>query len=309
MPASSKKHNVSHKLAKRQHPYSQPSERQQTRSTRLTSSTNGAESSTEVPATPSSIDIPAAPATTPTASRPFLPSSSAPISPLPATRAARAPHTIRDLSLRVIRKKYPYFTPRNDWELLLLSNAPYTGQPQGIYKFLESELAYELQERTLEKAIQDAKAILDEAADCTGMKPEPGDPHVFVHPIPNSQYSIRLFPGSVEGRDYCLDFLVTSTGQPVNSPFKFDLLCIPDPDAPVPSGPIVRMRPLECAFGIPEDKIDPGEEKFLLREGQHCVLRRPGHRDVRFTVPIRRRPEPARQPADADYLHFPQYVG
>ncbi|KAI0373764.1 hypothetical protein BV20DRAFT_962344 [Pilatotrama ljubarskyi] len=232
-----------------------------------------------------------------------LPSSSKCISPLPATRSARAPHTIRDLSLRVI------FTPRNDWEVLLLSSALYTGAPDGIYKYLDSKLASELRRCSYEETMEQARKMLDEAADCTGLKPEPGDPHVFVHPIPDSEYSIRLFPGSVEGRDYCLDFLLTATGEPVNSPFEFDLLCMPDPDAPVPSGPIVRMRPLECSFGIPQDKIDPGEEKFLLRDGAHCLLRRPGHRDVRFTVPIRRRPERARQPADAYYLHFPQYIG
>ncbi|KAL1946045.1 hypothetical protein VTO73DRAFT_15172 [Trametes versicolor] len=70
------------------------------------------------------------------------------------------------------------------------------------------------------------------------------------------------------------------------------------------------MTPLECSFGIPQHKIKPGEEKFLLHDGQHCLLRRPGHRDVRFTVPIRRRPKPAakKTPVDADILEFPQYI-
>lgn len=102
--------------------------------------------------------------------------------------------------------------------------------------------------------------------------------------------------------------MLTSTGEAVNSPFKFDLFTLPDPDALVGSAPIMRMRPLEHSFGIPQHKIEPGEEKFLLHDGQHCLLRRPGHRDVRFKVPIRRRPKPEAPPADADVLPFPEYI-
>ncbi|KAI0354797.1 hypothetical protein OH77DRAFT_1504486 [Trametes cingulata] len=302
MPACSAKQAPScRQMAKRHQPYDS-SKRRQTRSTRTAASMAATQPHASGSATSLSTT------TTSSFSAPCSSTQSPSISPLPATRSSRAPNTIRDLSLRVIRNKYPYFTPRNDWEILLLSSALYKGAPDGIYKYLDTKLASELRSRSYDAVMEQARKMLDKNVDVTGLKPEPGDPRVFVHPIPNSEYSIRLFPGSVEGRDYCLDFVVTSTGQPVNSPFKFDLLCIPDPDAPVPSGPIVRMRPLECSFGIPQDKIDPGEEKFLLRDGAHCILRRPGHRDVRFTVPIRRHPKPVRQPADADYLHFPQYV-
>lgn len=68
------------------------------------------------------------------------------------------------------------------------------------------------------------------------------------------------------------------------------------------------MRPLECSFGIPQHKIEPGAEKFLLHDGQHCLLRRPGHRDVRFRVPIRRRLRVEAAPVDADVLDFPEYI-
>lgn len=94
----------------------------------------------------------------------------------------------------------------------------------------------------------------------------------------------------------------------MNSPFKFDLLCLPNPDAPIGSAPVVRMCPLEHSFGFAQHEIEPGEEKFLLHDGQHCLLRRPGHRDVRFTVPIRRRPKPKAPPVDADVIDFPQYI-
>lgn len=139
-------------------------------------------------------------------------------------------------------------------------------------------------------------------------KPSPGDPEVFVQPLPGSEYSIRLFSGNAASKDYCLDFVLTSTGEPVNSPFKFDLLCLPDPNAPIGLMPIISMRPLEFAFGIPQHKIEPGEEKFLLHDGQHCLLRRPGHRDVRFKVPIRRRLQVEVAPVDVDVLAFPEYI-
>ncbi|KAI0373770.1 hypothetical protein BV20DRAFT_962355 [Pilatotrama ljubarskyi] len=298
MPSSSAKQTARRKAAKRHQPYDN-SKRQQTHARSVRSTISASTTSSTIASASSS--------TTSTTSS--LPSSSpAPISPLLATRPSRAPHTIRDLSLRVIRNKYPYFTPRNDWDILFLSSGPYTGPPQDIYKYLDSQLAADLRYCSYETTMEQTRKTLDKVVDVTGLKPEPGDPHVFVHPIPNSKYSIRLFPGSAKGQDYCLDFLLTETGEPVNSPFEFDLLCIPDPNVPVPSGPIVRMRPLECSFGIRQDKINPGEEKFLLRDGQHCVLRRPGHRDVRFTVPIRRRPKAVTQPADADYIHFPQYI-
>lgn len=139
-------------------------------------------------------------------------------------------------------------------------------------------------------------------------KPSPGDPEVFARPLPGSEYSIRLFSGNAESKDYCLDFVLTATGEPVNSPFKFDLLCLPDPNAPIRSGPIISMRSLECSFGIPQHEIEPGAEKFLLHDGQYCLLRRPGHRDVRFKVPTRRRPKPEAPPVDADFLDFPDII-
>ncbi|EIW52404.1 uncharacterized protein TRAVEDRAFT_53826 [Trametes versicolor FP-101664 SS1] len=218
---------------------------------------------------------------------------------------------MRELAEKKIRKSYPYFTPRNDWEVLYLSNAPYSGSEAGIYEVLDELLAMEIEDTgSYEQVINDAKEALDELLDMTGFKPSPGDPQVFARPLPGSKYSIRLFSGNAESKDYCLDFVLTSTGEPVNSPFKFDLFTIPDPDAPAGFAPIMRMTPLECSFGIPQHEIEPGEEKFLLHDGQHCLLRRPGHRDVRFTVPIRRRPKPTAKkiPVDADILDFPRYI-
>ncbi|EIW52413.1 uncharacterized protein TRAVEDRAFT_53836 [Trametes versicolor FP-101664 SS1] len=226
-----------------------------------------------------------------------------------STRPTKPLHSIRELAMKKIRKHYPYFTPRNDWEVLYLSNAPYSGSEAGLYERLDKFLAVNIQEQgSYDAVVAGATKELDELLDWTGFKPSPGDPEVFVRPLSGSEYSIRLFSGNAESKDYCLDFVLTSTGEPVNSPFKFDLLCLPDPNAPIGLTPIMSMHPLECAFGIPQHEIEPGEEKFLLHDGQHCLLRRPGHRDVRFTVPIRRRLQVEAAPVDADVLAFPEYI-
>ncbi|KAI0671146.1 hypothetical protein C8Q78DRAFT_974327, partial [Trametes maxima] len=218
----------------------------------------------------------------------------------------------REVFRQAVHKQFPSFVPRNDWELVHLSGGAYQGPESGLHAYLDATLAARVKlYGSYEKLMANAKRILEEVVDFTGLKPAlggPPDPHVLVQPIPGCGYSIRLFPGSLQSSEYCLDFVDSRTGEPVNSPFKFDLITVPDPNGPVGSGPMVCLRPLECAFGIPRNKIRAGEEKFLLRDGQHCVLRRLGHRDVRFTVPIRRRPQAVLSVPDADFLPFPKYL-
>ncbi len=133
--------------------------------------------------------------------------------------------------------------------------------------------------------------------------------NVFVRPIPNSSYSIRLFPGHAAAKEYCLDFVDNRTGLPVNSPFKFELFGAPNTGA-LPGFRATPMMSLERGFGIPQDQIPPGHEKFLLMDGMTCVLRRPGHKDVRFTVPTRRQPPVAAAQAadDVDEIDLPTDV-
>ncbi|KAI0759385.1 hypothetical protein BD413DRAFT_276255 [Trametes elegans] len=211
--------------------------------------------------------------------------------------------TTRDVMREAVRSAFPHYIPRDDFDILVLSSGDYAGPPSEISKFIDRQLRAQFNSR--EDALREAAEILDEKADFTGLKPRPGDPGVFIQPIPKSRFSVRLFPGSVAASEYCLDFVVTATGQPVNSPFEFQLIAGPGPMVPLGTAPKVTLRPLECAFGIREDQIPPGEEKFLLRDGQICTLRRPGHRDVRFKVPMRKRPEPVE---DVDFLEFPDWV-
>ncbi|KAI8986287.1 hypothetical protein BD414DRAFT_515312 [Trametes punicea] len=219
-------------------------------------------------------------------------STSPPTSSPAAALSSRRLRTLRELSHQLIRKRYPYFTSGNDLELLSLSSGPYTGPPSGLVKWLDEYFAFDLADISYEELMKSAGEMLNEYLDVTGLEPEPGDPHIFSQPSPDSDYSIRLFP------------------EPANSPFKFDLFCIPDASFPVPtgSGRNRSLRPVEYTFGILQGKIPPGEEKFHLRDGARCVLQRPGHRDVRFTVPIRRRPQTPVQVVDAGFLDFPKYI-
>lgn len=101
-----------------------------------------------------------------------------------------------------------------------------------------------------------------------------------------------------------MDIVDNATKQAVNSPFEFDLWVVPNPCAPWLSMPAGCVRSLERNIGLSQHEILPGEEKWLLRDGQTCLLKRPGKRDVQFTVPIRKRFQPVNI-YDVDILDFP----
>ncbi|KAH9850397.1 hypothetical protein C2E23DRAFT_735032, partial [Lenzites betulinus] len=217
---------------------------------------------------------------------------------------------LRDVYFEAVRKRYPYYTPKNDWEILALSDGHYKGvaTAQGITQYLEADMKSTTSffKGTREETIRNAEKALNIEADITGLKPRPGDPGVFIRPLPDSDYSIRLFPGSKAASEYCLDFVLSATGEPVNSPFKFNLFAGPGPTIPVGFALTVGIKPLECSFGIAQKDIRPGAEKFVLRDGQLCTLQRPGHKDVQFIVPKRRRPEPPKP--NVEFLELPEYV-
>ena len=144
---------------------------------------------------------------------------------------------------------------------------------------------------------------------CQQYKPKPGAPNVFVRPIPNSKYSIRLFPGSLPAREYCLDFVRASTGEPVNSPFKFELWTVPRTSTPWLGGMAMRVHSLEKVYGNRQEDIVPGQEKSLLRDGQSCLLKRPGQRNLRLTVPVRAAAvQAANADEDVDEIDFPKTI-
>lgn len=145
------------------------------------------------------------------------------------------------------------------------------------------------------------------------MKPSSDAPYVQIRPIPKSEYSIRLFPGNYRSREWGLDFVRSDTGKPVNSPFKFELFVIPNPKrAWLEPGVGGILQSFERRFRIAQENIRPGEEKWILQDGQTCLLRRPGMKDVAFTVPIRPLPEPevdtrSGEP-DVDWIDLPEVL-
>lgn len=119
-------------------------------------------------------------------------------------------------------------------------------------------------------------------------KPFPGEDDVHIRPIPNSDHSLRLWGKGLKlKREYCLDFVHNATGQPVHSPFKYELWVVPSKSAPLLPCGKSRIYSLERSFDIPQKDILPGEEKSVLIEGTTCLLARPRMRSVRFEVLIR----------------------
>ena len=100
-----------------------------------------------------------------------------------------------------------------------------------------------------------------------------------------------------------MDFVHSATGKPVNSPFKFELWSVSNALTPYPPS---RIKSLEQSWSTHERKVAAGEEKFILKDGMTCVLKRPGHKDLRFRVPIRVTAMVSSD--DVDVLDFPSVV-
>ncbi|EIW63831.1 uncharacterized protein TRAVEDRAFT_41259 [Trametes versicolor FP-101664 SS1] len=221
----------------------------------------------------------------------------------------------RNLCMEKIRKDYPGVKPRNDYDISSLSEKRFKGSPAEIYAQLDEDLALDVGDVGYEFIMEAATAMLDRYVEPTGLKPGQSaflyddDNFIFIRPVPDSKYSVRLFPGSISAAEYCLDFVDTATGKSVNSPFEFELWGIPNPDTPWLSFPICgQLRSIEYAHGIKQKDILPGAEKFILRDGQTCLLVRPGKRSLRFTVPVRKMETPD-VVDEVDVLDLPQFVG
>ncbi|CDO72298.1 hypothetical protein BN946_scf184970.g150 [Trametes cinnabarina] len=199
----------------------------------------------------------------------------------------------RDFCAQYVEARYPGIKPRSDWELLFMSGTRLNGTPNEVYAILDKEYLQDL-EAFGDDYDEVVAETLNQYIEPTGIKPFPKETNKYIHirPVPGTKYSIRLFPGSVSAAEYCLDFVDSATGEPVNSPFEFELWGVPDPDTPWLSMPIAgQMHSIERVHGIKQQDILPGHEKFILRDGLTCVLVRPGKPKIRFKVPVRKLPE------------------
>ncbi|KAI0329841.1 hypothetical protein GY45DRAFT_1346276 [Cubamyces sp. BRFM 1775] len=217
--------------------------------------------------------------------------------------------TMRSLCLEFMLEVYPAITPRHDYDLIILGTTRYDGTPSEVLAWVDRRLEGAIRSQgSLQEVLKNARLTLDTYVEPTGKKPRPDDQHVFIRTIPDSEYSIRLYPGSISAAEFCMDFVHTATGQAVNSPFPYELWSVPNPALSGLSVPMVgRLKSAECVFGIRQEDILPGEEKFFLRDGQTCLLKRPGKRPLRFTVPIRQR-QSSRIDEDVDVLDLPEFI-
>ncbi|RPD57155.1 hypothetical protein L227DRAFT_587771 [Lentinus tigrinus ALCF2SS1-6] len=210
--------------------------------------------------------------------------------PSPAQSTKR---TMRDVCLSHIRKRFPPLKPRHDFDILALGDDRYKGSEEDIYASLDQELSSQVYQGVV-TGVSDVFYHFILPLMFSQLKPAPGDVHVFIRPIPHSRDSIRLFPGSPALKEYCMDFVTTASGQPVNSPFKFELWSVGTSSGRHAG---VRLRSLESSLGCPLKDILSGEEKFVLTDGM----------PVRFTVPIRLDYSDTSD-VDVDELDFPRHV-
>ncbi|THH28046.1 hypothetical protein EUX98_g6140 [Antrodiella citrinella] len=212
--------------------------------------------------------------------------------------------TYRDCLLLSCKRYYPNIVPRHDFDILYLSSGAFNEDDSKFYAFsdkhFESEALFfsatcTAQERengvVNEKLWKSLAETMDGPPSVAGIKPAPGEDDVRTRPIPDSKYSLRIWGKHLEqSRQYCLDFVDTKTGEPVNFPFEYELWAVPRRAAPMVPCPSARLKTVEEALG-PLDGIAEGELKFLLFEGTACRLIRPGKKCLYFEVPTRPHPE------------------
>ena len=123
----------------------------------------------------------------------------------------------------------------------------------------------------------------------------------FLGVLNDSRIAVRIFPGPLEDRQYCLDFVDAATHEPLDAPFyDYELWSIPPvaeqhqswtPDA-------AQLATLEDFAGIPREERVLGQQKFLLQDGLHCFLCGTEHKPMRepmeFWIPIRKVPQERR---------------
>lgn len=130
---------------------------------------------------------------------------------------------------------------------------------------------------------------------------------LFINPIPDTKYSIRIWPGPIFNSIYNMDFVLS---QPVNSPFEFLLWAIASIDNSwATTGMFPRqIHSLERTIK-PEKGISQGEGKFILEDGEAYAIRRPGKCDTLFVIPKRSiMNPPCSIPPNGDVLNFPSSI-
>ena len=206
---------------------------------------------------------------------------------------------------------------------------PFEGSADEVYAALDKEYIEHVKMFGFEEVNYMGSGLMDTEIEPTGVctplrftflmpdrslqvKPPPKELNKYIHvrPIPDTQYSLRLFPGSISAREYCMDIVDSASGEPVNSPFDFELWGAPDPATPAVGMPRLthQIPSAERGHGLKQEEIQPGHEKWFLTDGRTYVIVRPGKPNVRFTVPDRRLPRRPPPPDDEIVLDLPKVV-
>ncbi|KAI1785786.1 hypothetical protein LXA43DRAFT_856854, partial [Ganoderma leucocontextum] len=249
-------------------------------------------------------------------SRPSLPMSRSSRPPLPHSIIAASgssptqtdfQSSKRSYMLDRIRRRFPHYTPLNDFEILTLGVTNDVVPGHELRRWLDEQFAVQVSlTGDPEVAIEGARRILDSPGGVTGCKPRQDTPNVYVRAIPNSEYSLRLFPGNVALQEYCADFVRTSTNQVVNCPAGFELWSLPTGSAGSWGSRRIRSLGDTFSFMLRSYQGARGTDTFVLRDGQSYVVRRPEQSNVCFTVPKRTVVGADRRAGDY-VLDFPAY--
>ncbi|KAI0691931.1 hypothetical protein C8T65DRAFT_533557, partial [Cerioporus squamosus] len=184
---------------------------------------------------------------------------------------------------------------RSDFELFVLGGGDYSHvEGDGLEARLQQDwLAFVAHAGgSPDTAMKEICRILDAPVEVTGVKPLAGDENVTIIPIPGSTYSLRMWPGAVSTREFCLDYVhAKDTNTPVNRQPGYQLFThVPGGATPWLGVGGQLLESLETNFGIRAEDILPGEEKCVVLEGITCMLEYPEQGTsglVRFEVPVR----------------------
>ena len=121
-----------------------------------------------------------------------------------------------------------------------------------------------------------------------------------------------------------MDFIATASGVPINSPIVHELFVTGAPADALPNlphsnshsnahsrseeGVEIGGQQMTRVFASGGGRAAPGQEWFVLKDGQTCALRRQGARDVVFQVPVRCEKAAAEDLRDVDVLPFPHVL-
>jgi len=148
-----------------------------------------------------------------------------------------------------------------------------------------------LEEAYAAHVAQSNKYIADiESRPTFANKPEDGSPGVryFTIPESDSHLAIRLWDGNLQQfRLYCFDLFDMDKRVAINLPEGYKICNASYVGAHALGSRGTEVRCWERAWGVPREKLLPGQEHFSAPEDAHLALIRPGKDPFYFLLPAR----------------------